>query len=73
MDKACSMYRRGVHTRYWLAKLKQRDHSEDQDIGGRILRWMREMGWVGFGLDSSGLGQGPVVGCCNAVMNFWVP
>lgn len=28
------------------------------------------MGLVGYGLDSSGLGQGPMEGYCNAVMAF---
>jgi hypothetical protein len=42
MDKAHSTNGgRGMHIGYWWEGHKERDHSEDQDIGGRkILKWI---------------------------------
>jgi hypothetical protein len=32
---------RGVHIGYWWESQKERDHKEDQDVGGwMILRWI---------------------------------
>jgi hypothetical protein len=28
---------RGMHIDYWLGSPKERDHYEDQDVGGRII------------------------------------
>jgi hypothetical protein len=42
--------RRGMHIGYWWESQRERDHYEDQDIGGwTILRIMelREIGWDG--------------------------
>jgi hypothetical protein len=34
-----------MHIGYWWASQKERDHHEDQDVGGwTILKW-REIGW----------------------------
>jgi hypothetical protein len=43
----------------------ERDHWEDQDVGGwTILKWILDrMGW--YGLDRSVSGQGPVEGSCE--------
>jgi hypothetical protein len=47
------MGRRGMHIGYWWEIQKERDHWEDQDVGGwTILKWMLERydGMVGIGL-----------------------
>jgi hypothetical protein len=37
------MGRRGMHIRYWWESRKERDHYEDQDVGGWIiLKWILE-------------------------------
>jgi hypothetical protein len=37
------MGRRGRHIEYWWESQKERDHWEDQDIGGKtILKWILE-------------------------------
>jgi hypothetical protein len=66
--------RRGIHIGYCGKAQKERDHQEDQDIDGWIiLKWISDLfGW--YGLDCSGLGQGPVEGSCeHGIMNFRVP
>jgi hypothetical protein len=44
--------RRGMHIGYWWGIKKERDHWEDQDVGGwKILNWILEgyrMGWYGL-------------------------
>jgi hypothetical protein len=45
IGRACSTYegRRGIHIGFWWESQKKRDHSEDLDVGGRIiLRWILE-------------------------------
>jgi hypothetical protein len=45
------MGRTGMHTGYWWKSLKERDHWEDQGIGGwTILKrsYRDRMGWHGF-------------------------
>jgi hypothetical protein len=44
------MKRRGMHTRHWWEIQKERDHWEDQDVGGwTILKWiLTEIGWDGM-------------------------
>jgi hypothetical protein len=38
--------RREKSTRFWWGSQKERDHSEDQDIDGRMGRMnLREIGW----------------------------
>jgi hypothetical protein len=51
--------RRGMHIGYWWESQMERDHWEDQDVGGwTILKWILErydgMEWIG--LDSYGSG-----------------
>jgi hypothetical protein len=46
------MGRRRMHIGYWWESQKERDHWEDQDVGGwTILKWMLErwdgMVWIG--------------------------
>jgi hypothetical protein len=47
-----------------LESLKETDHSEDLSINGRITlkTELREIGVWGCGLDSYGLGYGPMAG-----------
>jgi hypothetical protein len=41
MGEACSTYRGEMFTGFWWRNLRERDHLEDPDIGGRIiLRWL---------------------------------
>jgi len=49
-----------MHTKFGLENLKEMDNSKDLSIDGRII-WILEIN----GLDSSGSGQGPVVGTCK--------
>jgi hypothetical protein len=39
-----------MHIGYWWESQKERDHYEDQDVGGwTILKWtIREIGWDGM-------------------------
>jgi hypothetical protein len=59
--------RREKCRRFWWESLKERDHLEDQDVGGKMgSEWnLWRLAWGGGGLDSTGSGQGPVVGCCE--------
>jgi hypothetical protein len=45
-----------------LEKLKGKDHSEDLDTDGRILKWILEKWGVRYELVASGSEQGPVMG-----------
>jgi hypothetical protein len=56
--------RREKCTGFWWECPKERDHWEDQGIGG-IRMDLRETGLGVCGLDSTVSGQGPVVGCCE--------
>jgi hypothetical protein len=58
--------RREYYTRFWWESPKERDHSEDQGIGGRmgrewILGRLASGVWIGF----NWLGIGLVAGCCE--------
>jgi hypothetical protein len=45
---------------------KERDHWEDQGVGGKMGSELilGRLAW-GCGLDSTGSGQGPMAGCCE--------
>jgi hypothetical protein len=57
------MGRRGIHIGYWWESQNERDHCEDQDVGGlTILKWILEtedgMVWTGsvwLRLETSGV------------------
>jgi hypothetical protein len=34
------MGRGGMHTGFWWKSQKERDHEEELDVGGRILKWI---------------------------------
>jgi hypothetical protein len=53
-------------TRFWWESPRERDHSEDQGVGGKMgSEWILGRLALGCGLDSTGSGQGPVAGCCE--------
>jgi hypothetical protein len=55
-------------TRFWRESPKERDHWEDQGVGGKMgSEWiLGRLAWGGgCRLDSTGSGQGPVAGCCE--------
>jgi hypothetical protein len=58
--------RREKCTRFWWESPKERDHLEDQGVGGKMgsERILGRLAW-GCGLDSTGSGQGPVAGSCE--------
>jgi hypothetical protein len=76
MGGACSTYGgREVYTRFWWENLRERDHSEDPGLDGRIiLRWVFRM-WDGGGMDWINLAQDGDMwrALVNAVMNYRVP
>jgi hypothetical protein len=38
-----------MHIEYWWESQKDRDHWEDEDIGGWIIKWILDrMGWCGL-------------------------
>jgi hypothetical protein len=44
-----------MHSKFWLENLKGREHSENTDIGGRIiLKWILQKQGVGCALGSCG-------------------
>jgi hypothetical protein len=52
-------------TRFWWESLREGDLLEDQGVGGRMGSKLM-LGMLGrCGLDSTGSGQGPLVGCCE--------
>jgi len=64
-----------VYTGFWWVNLRERDHSEDLGIDGRIiLRWICRKWDVG-GMDWIDLSQHRYRwrAVVNVVMNLWVP
>ena len=64
-----------MHTRFWWGNLRERDHLEDSDVGGKvILRWIFgkwDVGaWTRLIWLRIGGGRRTLV---NAIMNFRVP
>jgi hypothetical protein len=65
---ACSTYgERRVTDRLWWGNLRDRDHSENPGVDGRIiLRWsFRKWDAGGHGLDKSSSGQGQAACSCK--------
>jgi hypothetical protein len=61
--------RRGKCTRFWWESPKERDHTEDRGIDGRMgSEWI--LGEVGGGVDSVDSGQEPVEAVVNTVTNL---
>jgi hypothetical protein len=54
-------------TRFWWVTLKEKDHSHDVGVDGRITFkiYLKEKGGEGRAMDWSGLGQGQVAGSCE--------
>jgi hypothetical protein len=63
---AYGMHGGGECTRIWWESPKERDHLEDQDVGGKMgSEWISgRLAW-GCGFDSTGSGQVPVAGWCE--------
>jgi hypothetical protein len=63
---ACSSHGKGEKSveGFWWESPKERDHLEDQGVGGEMgSEWILERLAWGCGLDSTVSGQGPVAGC----------
>jgi hypothetical protein len=59
------MMQKRMKQRFWWESFKERGHLEDRSMDGRIiLKWNINSVQI-FGLNSSGLGQRPVVDCCE--------
>jgi hypothetical protein len=54
-----------MHIKFYLGSLKGRDHLEDPSTDGLYENVSRGNQVWGFGLDSSGLRKGLVVGSCE--------
>ena len=54
MGGACGSYGGQAYTGFWWGHLRERDHSEDSDVDGRILTWIFRKWDVGLGLDRAG-------------------
>jgi hypothetical protein len=62
-----------MHIGYWWESQKERDHWEDQDVGGwTILKWLL-MGWDGVGWIELTEDRDQWRGLLNTVMNLRVP
>jgi hypothetical protein len=64
------MERRGLYIEYWWESPKERQHQEDQDIGGLIiLKWiLRAMNWIDLARDKD---QWRAL--VDTVINLWAP
>jgi hypothetical protein len=59
---ACSTYgdREDLHRGFWWGSLRERDHLEDPNIGGRIIlkrrfKWDESMEWIDLAGEGGGL------------------
>jgi hypothetical protein len=66
------MGRRGMHIGYWWESQKERDHLEDQDVGGWTMD-LREIGWDGVNWIDLAQDKDQWRALVNTVMNFRVP
>jgi hypothetical protein len=64
-----------MHIGYWWESQKERDHWEDQDVGGWIiLKWIsREIGWDGVGWIDMAQDRDQWRVLVNTILNFRVP
>jgi hypothetical protein len=69
------MGRRGMHIGHWWKCQKERDHWEDQDVGGwAIIKWiLREIGWDGMKWIDLAEDRDQWRALVNMVTNLWVP
>jgi hypothetical protein len=68
------MGRRGMHIGDWWEIQKERDHWEDQDVGGwTILKWFLEIEWGGMDWIDLAEDRDKWRTLMNAAMNFRVP
>jgi hypothetical protein len=67
------MGRRGMHVGYWWDSQKERDHWEDQDVGGwTILIWILEIEWDGVYWMDMAQDRDQWRALVNTVLNLWV-
>jgi hypothetical protein len=53
-------------TRFWWESRKERDHLDDQGVGGEMgSEWLLGRLAGGCVLDSTGSGEGPLTCCCE--------
>jgi hypothetical protein len=64
-----------MHIGYWFESQKERDHWEDQDVGGwAILKWiLRDIGWDGVDWIELAQDRDQWRVLVNTVMNIQVP
>jgi hypothetical protein len=58
---------------YWWESQKERDHWEDQDVGGNIRMDLREIGWYGMDWIDLAQDKDKWMALVNTVMNLRVP
>jgi hypothetical protein len=61
-----------MHIGYWWESQKERDHWEDQDIGGRTIL-KRRIGWYGMDWIDVAEDRDQWRAAVNTVMNLGVP
>jgi hypothetical protein len=75
MGRACSTHKKkGMHIGFWRESQKERDHWEDLDICGRIIKIdLREIGWGGMDWIDLAQDRDQWTTLLNIVMNLRVP
>jgi hypothetical protein len=62
--------RSGIYIGYWWERQKERDHWEEQDVGGwTILKWILDRNWMGVDWIDMAHDRALV----NTVLNLRVP